>query len=131
MNPKQNRTGAVAVEFAVTAGIALMFFFAAFEFTRVAMIRHTVDNAVYEGARTGIIPGASVSDVKAKANKILDTLGLSGANINVTPTRIKDDTRDITVEITVPIDANTFGTAVFFQGKTVKRSLKMRRESVN
>ena len=124
-----DRRGAVAVEFAVTAGIALSFFFASFEFCRVAMIRHTVDNAVYEGARVGIIPGANSSEVKAKAESVLATLGLRSARITVTPSNIRDSTNEVTVDISVPIDANTFGTAVFFSGKKVDRTLTMLRET--
>ena len=58
-----NRRGAAAVEFAMTAGLAFFFFFAALEFCRVSMMRHTVQNALYEGARIGIVPGATASDV--------------------------------------------------------------------
>lgn len=126
----RRRRGAVAVEFAVTAGVALAFFFAAFEFCRVAMIRHTVDNAVYEAARAGIVPGATRAEVETKARQILSTLGVSQSSVVVTPRTITDNTADVTVDITVPIDKNTFGTAVFFAGKKVERSLTMIRETV-
>ncbi len=47
------------VEFAIVAPLLFFLFFASMEFCRVAMIRHTADNAVYEGCRVGIIPGAT------------------------------------------------------------------------
>ena len=122
------RRGAVAVEFAITASIAIMFFFASFEFCRVSMIRHTVDNAVYEGVRAGIVPGATTSEVVAEASKILRTIGLTDTTIVVTPNTIIDTTPSLTVEITVPIAKNSIGTALFFGGKEVKRSLTMTRE---
>ena len=125
----QNRRGAAAVEFSITAGIALMFFFASFEFCRVAMIRHTVDNAVYEGARTGIIPGANQNEVKAKAKTILNSIGLQNASIKVTPSNLTDTVDKITVDISVPIDRNAFGASLFFKGKKVTRSLTMLRET--
>ncbi len=56
------------VEFAIVAPLLFLFFFAAMEFCRVAMIRHTADNAVYEGCRVGIIPGATVDEAKAEAD---------------------------------------------------------------
>ena len=62
----QRRTGAVMVEFVIVAPLLFLFFFAAFEFCRVAMIRHTADNAVYEGARIGIIPGATADEAAAR-----------------------------------------------------------------
>ena len=57
------RTGAAMVEFAIVSPLLFLFFFGAMEFCRVAMIRHTADNAVYEATRVGIIPGASSTDV--------------------------------------------------------------------
>ena len=122
------RRGAVAVEFAITAVIAIMFFFASFEFCRVAMIRHTVDNAVYEGVRTGIVPGATRAEVEAATARILRTIGLTDVVIVVTPSNIDDDTRQVTVEVTVPIGKNSYGSVVYFRDKSVRRSLTMQRE---
>src|SRR6056297_515601 len=51
-----SRHGVAVVEFVFVATIAFVLFFAAFEFCRVAMIRHTADNAVYEGARCALPP---------------------------------------------------------------------------
>ncbi len=44
-NKKRARRGATLVEFALVVPILFLLFFAAVEFARVAMIRHTVDNA--------------------------------------------------------------------------------------
>ncbi|QDV70904.1 TadE-like protein [Rosistilla carotiformis] len=123
------RQGAVAVEFALTAGIAIAFFFASFEFCRVAMIRHTVDNAVYEAARSGIIPGATSNEVRAKATEILATIGITNANIKVNPVNITSNAPNLTVDITVPIEKNAFGASLFFKGKNVQRVLTMSRET--
>ena len=65
------------VEFAIVAPILFLFFFAAFEFCRASMIRHTADNAVYEGARAAIIPGATAGEAQAEASLILNSLGLT------------------------------------------------------
>ena len=65
MNQRSNsrvRRGAAMSEFAIVAPLLFLFFFAAFEFCRVAMIRHTADNAVYEGCRAGVIPGATTGE---------------------------------------------------------------------
>lgn len=128
ITPRSNRRGATTVEFAITAGIALMLFFASFEFCRIAMIRHTVDNAVYEAARSGIIPGATSSEVKNRATNVLKTLGLRNAKINVSPNRLGPGVREVTVEIEVPFNQNSFGTTLFMKNKKVVRSLTMQRE---
>ena len=70
------------------SGGADFFFFAAFEFCRVAMIRHTVDNAVYEGARIGIIPGATSTEAEDEAARILTTIGITDFDVTVTPSTI-------------------------------------------
>lgn len=108
--------------------ILFLLFFGAFEFCRVAMIRHTVDNAVYEAVRRGVVPGASSSDVRAQAERVLSTIGLSSFNINVAPSNIQDETDEVTVTIDVPLDENTFVPATYFVGKQLRRELTMQRE---
>lgn len=126
---RKARQGAVAVEFALTAGLAFLFFFAAFEFSRVAMIRGTVDNAIYEGARVGITPGATSSDVDKKVREILGFSLIRVADVRVQPSPIRFDSRTITVSVDVPLDRNTFSPAKFFRGKSIERSIQMRREA--
>lgn len=116
------------VEFAVTAPIVFLMFFAAFEFCRVAMIRHTVDNAVYEAARASIVPGSTAGQARAKAREILSTLGLQRANIRVTPRVLEPETPEVTVRIRVPIDGNTFAPSQFFNGRRIERTLTLSRE---
>ena len=60
----RKRTGATTVEFAITVPILFSLLFTAFEFSRMNVIRQTAVNAAYEGARRGIVPGASETDVE-------------------------------------------------------------------
>ncbi|TWT97463.1 TadE-like protein [Neorhodopirellula pilleata] len=126
-----DRTGAVMVEFAVVAPLLFMFFFAGFEFCRVSMIRHTVDNATYESVRRGIIPGATAGEVRAEAERVLSTIGVSATDLQVIPAVINDDTSELTVRIRVRLDENTFVPALFFVGKEFERELTMTREGRN
>ncbi len=82
---KSARKGATTVEFAITCSFAFFFFFAALEFSRVAMYRHTVENALYEGARAGIVPGATADKVRNKTRELLAIAGITDATIDVTP----------------------------------------------
>lgn len=123
------RRGAVLVEFAVTVPILFLFFFAAFEFCRVAMIRHTVDNAVYEGCRSAIVPGSTASDARNRADSILNTIGLSSSSVTVSPAVLDDDTAEVTVTVEVDLDANTFVPSQFTGGQSITRTLTMRRET--
>ncbi|WP_233148651.1 TadE family protein [Rhodopirellula sp. MGV] len=119
------------VEFAIVAPVLFFFFFVAFEFCRVAMIRHTVDNAVYEGCRDAIIPGATANGARQKAETILGTLGLTAYDVTVTPAVIDNRTPEVTVEVDVRLDANTFVPPQFTGGKHIIRTLTLQREIVN
>lgn len=118
------------VEFAIVAPLLFLFFFAAMEFCRVAMIRHTADNAVYESCRIGIIPGATVGEVNAEAMRILSSLGVTNVDVDVRPAKFKRDTDEVSVRITVPLDDNSFVPNQFFSGRSITRELTLRREGV-
>lgn len=125
---KTDRRGAVAVEMAMTSGLVFFFFFAALEFCRVAMMRHTVEHALYEGARQGIIPGATVAEVESKARSVLRTIGVGSANVTVAPAILDNTTREVSVRIQMPLDRNLFAPAFFFRGKSIDRTFVMQRE---
>jgi Flp pilus assembly protein TadG len=127
---RNDRKGATLVEFAIVAPLLFLLFFASMEFCRVAMIRHTADNAVYEGCRVGIIPGATTAEVQAETEQILNTLGLNNAAISVTPPTIDRDTDEVTVRVTVPLDDNSFVPNQFVAGRSVTRELTLRREGI-
>jgi Flp pilus assembly protein TadG len=117
----QSRTGAVAVEFAITAPIFLLFLLAAFEFGWLHVIRHTADNAAYEAARTAIVPGATSAEARAKANSLLNVVGARGAKITITPSSITNATTEVTVAIDTPMKSNGLITPRF-TGKTTLHS---------
>lgn len=124
------RTAAAAVEFAIVAPLLFLLFFAAMEFCRVAMIRHTADNAVYEGCRVGIIPGATVKEIRTETMLILNTLGVTNVNLIIDPPKIERSTEQVTVRLEVPLDDNSFVPNQFLAGKTIVRELTLRREGI-
>jgi Flp pilus assembly protein TadG len=122
------RTAFVVVEFALCAPILFLVFFAALEFARVNMIRQSIENAVYEGARRGIVPGATADDCRHAAQLILDSVYAHDAQINVTPSVITKDTAEVTVSVAVPVDSNSWVTPFFFHDKTISSQMTLRRE---
>ncbi len=118
------------VEFAIVVPLVFTLFFAAFEFCRVAMIRHTADNAVYEACRTGIIPGATKKEVESEAIRIMSSLGVNNVRIDVDPSKIERDTDEVRVRIEVPLDDNSFVPNQFVAGKSIIRELTLRREGI-
>jgi Flp pilus assembly protein TadG len=127
----RNRRGAVAVEFALTAGLLFMILFAAIEFMRVNTIVNSTENAAYEGARAGIVPGAKAKDARQAARGMLTAIGVRGAKIDIEPNTIQADTPEITVTIEVPLNRNSFITPRFFLGKTLTKTCTLTREVPN
>ena len=124
-----NRTAAVTVELALTIGLAFFFFFAAFEFCRVSMLRHTIETAVYEGARAAIVPGGTKQDVQDKVKFTLKTVGIRNSSTKVTPETLTLNTPTVTVQVEVPIKGNMYLPPMFFKDNTLRRSIDMQRET--
>ena len=110
------------------AGAVFLFTFASLEFSRVNMIGQTVENAMYEGCRRGIVPGATAQDVENSAQQVLNAILASNAQITVSPTVIDEDTPEVTVSIVVPINDNSWVAPLFFDGMNVSNSMTLRRE---
>ena len=105
--------GIVSVEFALVAPLMFLFIFGMVEFARVCLIRHAVDNAAYEAARVGIVPGATTDEVNAVATAHLGIHGLTAAQIQVTPFPLDEDSEDVTVTVTVDVVDNSWVTPLY------------------
>jgi Flp pilus assembly protein TadG len=125
---KGQRRGAAAVEFAISASILFGFIFGAMEFSRVNMIRHSVDNAAYEAARRAIVPGATAADAEAAARDILSVIWARGVDVDVDPEVIQDTTTEVIVTVTVPAAGNGFIAPHFFRGKAFVGECRLARE---
>ena len=126
--PFRYRAGAVAVETALTLPILFTVVFASFEFARAHTLMHTADNAAYEGARRGILPGATSTDMENKARDILRCVGTTGAKVTVTPPQITQETKEVTVDIEIPMNTNGFVTGMFFRDKSIHGRCMLNRE---
>ncbi len=129
---RNHRRGSVTVEFAIAAPVFFMFVFATFEFSRVNMIRNTIENAAYEGARRGVLPGATAANCEAMTQDLLDNVGIANTTITVIPSVIQDDTDEVTVRVDVPITAaNGYITPSYYLGKTLRATVTLPRETGN
>ncbi len=113
---------------AMTLPLLFLTVFAAVEFGRMNMMRHTVDNAAYEAARKAIVPGATAAQAEAEALRVMDTIGSKGVSVTVTPAVIDLDTRQVNVTVTIDADQNGFIANTFFRGKQLTGSVTMNRE---
>ncbi|MEZ6055651.1 MAG: pilus assembly protein [Planctomycetaceae bacterium] len=123
------RRGAITVEFALVLPLLLLFTFAAVEFSRINMIVNTMENACYEAARRGIIPGGTTQTVREKANSIMRAIGAAETVVTVTPTNIVSGTTEVTVTIDLPLDQNAWVIGAFSSGKVLTRTCTLAREN--
>jgi Flp pilus assembly protein TadG len=116
------------VEFALTAPIVFLLFFAAFEFSRMNMVRHTADIAAYEGAREGIVAGATSDEVRDRVLDMLSTVAITQAVVTVTPATIESSTREVRVEVDVPVAPNSWLTPRFLSDLHIQSTSTLARE---
>jgi len=116
---KSNRRGAASVEFAIAFPVLLMVVFGSVEFSRIAMLRHTANHAAHIAARRAIIPGATSQDVIAAGEKHLQSIGVKGAVINVSPDNITLDTKAVEVTVNFPVSENSLVVPEFVSGHVI------------
>lgn len=124
----KSRRGALTVEFALVAPLAFMIVFGSVEMARLNMLLNSMENAAYEGARRGIVPGATTATVETEANQILQAVGAVNATVQVSPSIITNQTPEVTVSIAIPLDDNAWVTPRFTSGRTLTRSCTLTRE---
>ncbi|MFV0444771.1 MAG: TadE/TadG family type IV pilus assembly protein [Planctomycetaceae bacterium] len=125
------RSGAVIVEFALVAPLAFLIIFGSVEFARLNMLLNSMENAAYEGARRGIVPGATVANVEDAAEQILQAVGAVNATVSVTPAVITNQTPDLTVTIHIPLSANAWIAPHFTGGRVLSRACTLNRETTS
>ena len=124
------RRGAATVEFAITAPIVFLLFFAAFDFCRLSMITHTAEQAAYEGARRGAIPGATALQAQQEAESELARIGIQQASVAVSPSEILSSTERVTVTVRIPLAANGWVSPRVLNNSYITRSCTLTREYV-
>jgi Flp pilus assembly protein TadG len=125
---RKMRTAATATEFAIVAPVFIVFLLAAFEFGWMNVLRHTADNAAYEAARTALVPGATVAEAQAKADKLLKIVGARSATVTVTPSPLTVDSDSVTVKIEVPMNKNGLIVPRFTKKSTIVATSTLRTE---
>lgn len=125
------RSGATTVEFALVAPVAFLLLFGALELGHANMVFHSAEAAAYEGARKGIIPGATASECVAAANEMLQLCKVSGATVSVTPSTLSPSDAHVTVRVQVPFRNNSIVVPFFTSNLVIDRECKLSRERGN
>lgn len=128
----RKRRGAAAVEFAIVAPVFLLMIFGLIEFGRLVMVQQVITNASREGARAGVLDGATTANVQEVVEDYLETAAISGATIDVTPTPPSSAGfgQPVTVNVSVAFDNVSWMPSPFFlKDATLTSTTVMRRES--
>lgn len=126
----KQRTGSVCVEFALISPIFFLVTLASVEFARVHMLQSAAENACFEGARRGIVPGATNSACQATTENLLRVAGIQDFVVEVTPTTIDATADIIDVKATIPITSeNNFLVSAFFRGRSIVKEISIPRQS--
>ena len=92
-------------------------------------MRHTAEAACYEGCRVAIVPGATAAEAIAAAEAILETAGITDAQVNVTPATLQPDSPTVSVNITMRFQDNMLIFPTFLgEGASVDRTCELSRE---
>lgn len=115
-----SRKGASSLEFALVGSTLFLLIFAAVEFVRVNLVRHTANHACYEAARHVIVPGGNRNEAMDRARSVLSHLGIRDAQIVITPNEITEETTTIRVEIDIPMRRNGWGLMQFMGNRNIQ-----------
>lgn len=126
---RNQRRGALTVEFAICAGIFFMTVMAGFEFTRFVFARHSVDQAAYEAARVAIIPGKTSTQIRSQAQVFLNAAGIRNATITITPTTFTTSTETVTVDISCRFNDNSWIPPTFLRNATIRSTITLDHEN--
>lgn len=124
------RKGAATVEFAINAMVFFMLVLVSLEFARFMMVRQSMDQAAYEGARVGIIPGNTAENVKTKTRDFLSKLGIRNPTITVSPSNIDQTTVAVTVEVTAKFSDSAWISPMFSRNKIIRSRVTLDHENL-
>ncbi len=132
---RRNRQGAAVVEFAIVAPVFITLVLGMIEVGRGVMVQQVLTNASREGARFGVLDGATGADVTTKVKDYITRANINSAaaTVTVNPSDPSSAPYGGQVQVTVSIPyASVSWVPVprFLASQPLSASSSMRRESV-
>lgn len=127
---RRDRAGTSTVEFSLCAPIIFFMFLGMIEVSRFHVLRHSIDQAVYMGARTAIVPGATAGEVDTVVRERLQLAGVISPTVTITPSVITTDTQSVTVQVSAPYGDNSWSVPKYFIGVIVAAEMTLDHENV-
>ena len=129
---RRKRRGAAVVEFAVVVPVFFLLVFGMIEYGRLVMVQQVLTNACREGARVGVLDGATQTSVNTAVNNYLTSANITGATTTVTPNPPSSAAYGASVTVTVSVGFNQVSwlpSPMFLGGRTLTATSVMRRET--
>ena len=122
------RRAAAAVEFALCVPILLTVIFAVIEFSRMLQLQHTVRQAAFEGARTGMTLDATTTTTRDRVTKILGMVGVSNPTVTISPNPLTYASTGVSVTVSVPTAGNSWFIRFLPSGSAITATVSLDRE---
>lgn len=128
--PKRNRRGVAAAEFAVCLPVIVLLVLAMIESCTMIFLKQSVTIAAYEGARIAVSENARAGDVQRASQQVIDDRGVQNATITITPNNFQNLSigEYIEVSVSAPANDNSVIPGNFFLGKTLSGTARMMKE---
>jgi TadE-like protein len=127
---RPSRGGVAASELAVCLPVLVLLVLAMIEACTMIFLKQSLTVASYEGIRQALQPAASVADVEARCNSVLDDRRVQGGQIVIRPRNFQNLSPGQYIEVTVsaPAGRNSVIPGSFFRGRTLSASATMMKE---
>jgi Flp pilus assembly protein TadG len=126
---QSTRRAVAAAETALTLPLLITLVFGSIEIANGVFLRQSLTVAAYEGARAVSRSGATNADGQARVQEALAARGITDYTVSFSPTVTESTPRstELTITVTAPASAYSFGLVRFFQGKQLGREFRMVR----
>jgi len=123
------RLGAATVETAVCLPFLIIMVFSSVELSNAVLLKHSVDLAAYEGARTVTRPGENATKAAERVALILASRKVTNYTYSCNPAVTASTPRGTPVEVTVtaPAGSLSIGPLKLLTGKTLSAKFTMAR----
>ncbi|MDH3717273.1 MAG: pilus assembly protein [Planctomycetota bacterium] len=130
-NNRQRRTrrGAEVLELSIVLMLFLLINFGIFEFGRMMIVQEIITNTAREGARRGLVVGATDAQALAVIDSRLAAAGITGYSRSITPSIAATPRLGaFKVEVSVPFNAVDWGVMWWLDSVTLNAEVEMRKE---
>lgn len=127
--PTDGRSGAAAVETALTLPLLLILVFGSIELSNAVFLKQSLNMAAYEAAKVITRPGDNNALAAARCQEVLAVRKISGYTMTISPTVTAATPRGTRVTVTVSASESnlSYGPVRYMAGKSMRSIVNMVR----